>query len=120
MDASQLLVVRTEQAAQNRSVSCGDTLVILEALIWQDVVLSLGATVGLASKLYALADSATVWSRSASVPNAFFYAPSIIAFWTLGLWLSAVTSFISMVIWMGIAWMRAPDGEDWIGRKSGD
>jgi hypothetical protein len=93
---------------------------IPEAIIWQDVVLSIGGTVGLASKLYALADSATVWSRSASVPNALFYAPSVIAFWTLGLWLSAIMSFISMLIWTGIAWMRAPDGEDWIGRDRGD
>lgn len=90
---------------------------IIEALIWQDVVLAFGGVVGLASKIYALADSATVWSRSASVPNALFYGPSVLAFWTLGLWLSAIMSFVSMLVWVGIAWKRAPEGEDWIGRN---
>jgi len=86
--------------------------------MWQDVVLALGGVVGLASKMYALRDPSTVWSRSASVPNAIFYAPSVAAFWTLGLWLSTITATISMLIWAGIALKRPPDGEDWMGRKS--
>jgi hypothetical protein len=85
---------------------------------WQDVVLSVGGFVGLYSKIYALYDSDTTWSRKSSIPNAAFFIPTIAAFYTLGLYLVGLTSTVSFFVWSGIAVWRAPDDEDWIGRTS--
>jgi len=78
-------------------------------LVWQDAVLAAGAAVGLLSKAYALWDTDTAWSRWASLPNAVLYLPSIVAFMTLGLWLTAATATASMLLWLGIGIWRAPD-----------
>jgi len=80
-------------------------------LIWQDIVLAIGGAVGLLSKAYALYDSNTVWSRWASLPNAVLYIFSVAAFASLGLWLTALSSALSMLIWFGIGIWRAPDND---------
>ena len=85
-------------------------------LVWQDVVLAIGGAVGLVSKLYALYDAETVWSRKASVPNVVFFVPTLAAFYTLRLYLTFGTTFLSFLIWTGIAIWRAPEDEDYIGR----
>lgn len=76
---------------------------------WQDIAIAAGTAVGLLSKLYALADSDTTWSRRASLPNAVLYLPSIAAFATLGLWVTAATATCSMLLWVGIGIWRAPE-----------
>ena len=81
-------------------------------IIWQDWVFAFGSVVGIVSKYYALRDEATVWSRWASIPNAILYIPTVIAFLTLGLYLTAMTATLSMLIWFGIGIWRAPDNED--------
>jgi len=68
-----------------------------------------GGVVGLVSKAYALVDEDTQWSRWASIPNAILYIGTVAAFATLGLWLTATTSAISMLIWFGIGIWRTPD-----------
>jgi len=78
-------------------------------MMWEDAILALGGIVGLVSKAYALYDTATVWSRWASFPNALLYIGSVAAFISLQLWMTAVTAFISMLIWTGIGLFRAPD-----------
>ena len=89
----------------------------LQALMWQDVVLAFGSFVGISTKLYALWDSKTVWTRRSSLTNAVLYPPSLFAFYTLELWLTFLTTFITMSIWFGIAAFRAPECEDWLGRR---
>ena len=76
------------------------------------MVLAVGGIVGILSKLYALLDSQTVWSRRSSVPNAVFFIPTILAFMSLGLWLTAGTATASFLIWSGIAIWRAPEDDD--------
>jgi len=83
----------------------------MTALVWQDVVLAIGGVVGLASKAFALYDDQTVWSRWASIPNAVLYIGTVAAFVTLDLWLTALTSACSMLIWFGIGIWRAPSDD---------
>ena len=64
------------------------------------------------SKAYALYDTNTTWSRKASIPNALFFIPTVLAFASLGLWYTTATSFISMVIWFSIGIWRAPEDEN--------
>jgi len=78
-------------------------------IIWQDAVLAAGTAVGLASKAYALYHTDTVWPRRASLPNAVLYLPSIVAFASLGLWVTAATATASMLLWFGIGIWRAPE-----------
>jgi len=88
--------------------------------MWQDVVLAFGSFIGISTKMYALWDSKTVWTRRSSITNAVFYVPSIIAFWTLDLYLTFFTTVVNLGIWTGIAIFRAPGCEDWIGRRNGE
>lgn len=88
--------------------------------MWQDAVIAFGSIVGITTKLYALWDSKTVWSRTSSLPNAALYPLSLFAFLTLELWLTFITTFINMSIWFGIYFFRAPDSEDWLGRRNGE
>ncbi|AGM11867.1 hypothetical protein DNAM5_4 [Haloarcula californiae tailed virus 1] len=85
---------------------------MLELPPWQDIVLAIGGVVGVLTKLYALADSQTVWTRRSSVPNAAFFIPTIAAFVSLELWLTAGTATASFLIWCGIAIWRAPEDDD--------
>jgi hypothetical protein len=80
--------------------------------LWQDIVFAIGGLVGLVSKAYALYDSETTWSRWASIPNAALMLPTVIAFYTLGLYITATMSTISMLIWFGIGIWRPPETED--------
>jgi len=76
---------------------------------WQDLVLGIGMGFGLWNKAYALSDADTTWSRKASLPDALWYIPSIIAFASLGLYLTAALATCSMCLWFGIALFRAGD-----------
>jgi len=79
---------------------------------WQDIVFAIGGFVGLASKAYALSDSDTAWSRWASLPNAALFVPTVLAFYSLELYLATLTSSLSMLIWFGIGIWRTPDSDD--------
>jgi hypothetical protein len=85
---------------------------MIEIPPWQDIVLAFGGLVGLTSKAYALYDTDTTWSRMASIPNALFFIPTILAFASLGLWYTTATSFLSMLIWFSIGIWRAPENEE--------
>lgn len=80
-------------------------------IIWQDLVLAIGGMVGLYSKMYAAVDTDTVVSRKSSVPNAIFFVPSVLAFASLGLWVTALTASVSCLSWFSIAIWRAPESE---------
>lgn len=90
---------------------------VMQALAWQDVVIAFGSMVGIVTKLYALYDSKTTWTRRSSGTNAVLYPPSLYAFLTLDLWLTFTTTFINMSIWFGIYLFRAPKCEDLLGRR---
>jgi len=89
----------------------------MTAAPWQDAAIALGAAVGLVTKAYALSDGETSWSRRSSLVNAAFYPPSLAAFASLGLWLTFATTAASFLLWVGIAAWRAPESEDWLGRR---
>jgi hypothetical protein len=80
-------------------------------IAWQDAVLATGTAVGLASKAHALRDPRTQWSRWASLPNAALYSASVVAFASLGLWLTAALATLSMLLWVGIGLYRAPEDQ---------
>jgi hypothetical protein len=83
-----------------------------------DFLLAAGGFVGLATKLYALLDSSTTWSRTSSGFNALLYPlTALLPFASLGLWWTFATSAFNWFIWIGIFVWRAPDDEDWLGRK---
>lgn len=89
----------------------------LFSIPWQDFALAIGGVVGTYSKLYALYDTDTVWSRKSSLPNAVFFVPTVLAFASLGLPLTTLTSTTSFFIWGGVYLWRAPEDEDWLGRN---
>jgi len=80
---------------------------LIFGLLWQDIVISIGTAIGIVSKGYALYDEDTQWSRWASLPNAVLYLASVIAFYTLGLYLTAFLASISMMLWFGIGIFRS-------------
>jgi len=81
-------------------------------LLWQDLAIWLGSVVGLLNKVVALLDSETVWNRASALTNAVLYLPSIAAFATLGLPLTAATATLSMLLWFGIGIFRTSDETD--------
>jgi hypothetical protein len=89
-------------------------------VVWQDIALSVGGAVGLCSKMYALYDSRTVWSRKSSIPTALFFLPSIAALYSLDLHFSAVVSTGGLLLWTGIAIWRSPPDEDLLGKMRKD
>jgi len=83
-----------------------------------DFLLSLGVVVGVVSKLYALRDESTVWSRRSSGFNLLFYPfTALYPFYMLELYWTFLSTFATFLIWMGIYVFRAPPGEDWLGRR---
>lgn len=88
----------------------------LQQVMWQDVAIALGSLVGLLTKMYALSEPETIWTRRSSLVNITFYPPSLVAFGSMGLWITFTTTFLSFITWIGIAIWRAPEEEDWLGR----
>lgn len=83
-----------------------------------DLLLAVGGAIGLVTKLYALIDEDTIWSRKSSGFNCISYPfTALLPFAALGLPFTFATSFLNFLIWIGIFIYRAPDDEDWFGRK---
>lgn len=89
----------------------------LTPLMWQDLAIAVGSFVGIVTKMYALQDERTRWSRTASLTNLVFYPPSLAAFYSLDLFITFATTGTSALIWFGIYLYRAPAREDWLGRE---
>jgi len=84
-----------------------------------DFLFALGGFIGLTTKLYALWDTQTVWSRRSSGLNVISYPfTALLPIWALGLPLSFLTSVLNLLVWIGIYLFRAPDEEDLLGRKN--
>lgn len=83
-----------------------------------DILLSIGAFIGLATKVYALKDSNTSWSRKSSGVNVATYPfTALLPFFLLELWYTFGISVLNFLVWLGIFIFRAPDKEDWFGRQ---
>jgi|AKVG01.1.fsa_nt_gi hypothetical protein len=83
-----------------------------------DFLLALGGLIGLATKLYALLDEQTIWSRRSSGFNTLSYPfTALLPFAALGLPFTFLTSFCNFLVWVGIFIYRAPEDEDWLGRE---
>jgi len=83
-----------------------------------DFLLALGTVTGLLTKMYALKDEDTIWSRKSSGSNLILYpVTALYPFFNLGLYYTFTGSLLTFLIWVGIFVWRAPDDEDWLGRK---
>jgi hypothetical protein len=91
-------------------------MILPQALI--DLLLALGGFIGLVTKVYALIDEKTVWSRKSSGFNVASYPlTALLPFYALGLPFTFLASFLNFCVWIGIFIFRAPETEDWLGRK---
>jgi len=83
-----------------------------------DILLAIGGAIGLTTKLYALYDQNTTWTRTSSGFNALTYPfTALLPFAALGLWYTFTISLLNFLVWVGIYFYRAPDDEDWLGRQ---
>jgi hypothetical protein len=84
---------------------------------WQDLVLAIGTFVGWATKVIALWDENTTWTRKSTIINLAFYPTSLAAFWTLDLFVTFTVMSMNAITWLGIYLWRSPAREDWLGRE---
>ncbi len=91
---------------------------MIELKLLADILLAAGSLIGLATKLNALRDKDTTWPRKSSLTNVITYPiTGILPFILLGVWITASISIIRYLIRIGIYLFRAPENEDWLGRK---
>lgn len=83
-----------------------------------DILLAIGSFIGLVTKIYALKDEKTVWSRKSSGFNALTYPfTALLPFATLGLWYTFTISLLNFLVWIGIYLYRHPENENWLGQN---
>lgn len=83
-----------------------------------DALMSVGLMIGLVTKLYAVYDKDTTWPRRSSGTNVLTYPiTGIIPYFVLGLWVSLTVSSVKYFLRVAIYIWRAPENEDWLGRK---
>jgi uncharacterized membrane protein YjjP (DUF1212 family) len=84
---------------------------VIFGLIWQDIAISFGASLGVITLLDGLVNDNTTWPLRSSLTKAFTYVPSAIAFYTLDMYLITTIMFFTFSTWMGIAIFRRPDSD---------
>lgn len=90
----------------------------MDITFYADILLSAGSLIGLTTKIYALSDESTSWSRKSSGINILTYPfTALIPFFILGLWYTFAVSVVNFLVWLGIFIWRAPENEDWKGFK---
>jgi len=83
-----------------------------------DTLLALGSMIGLVTKAYAVYDSDTTWPRRSSLTNVITYPfTGVIPFFLLDLYFTLAVSVLRYLLRVAIYVWRAPEGEDWLGRK---
>jgi ABC-type xylose transport system permease subunit len=83
-----------------------------------DILLAVGSLIGLATKIYALTQKETVWTRKSSGVNLVTYpVTGLLPMFLLGLWFTFTVSVLNFLTWLGIYIFRAPEDEDWFGRE---
>lgn len=85
---------------------------LIFGIIWQDIVLSLGGVIGTVTLGDALIHKETTWPLRDSLVRAVWFLPSVVAYWTLDLYLVAINSFITALIWTAIAIFRRPSDNE--------
>lgn len=79
--------------------------------------MSVGTMIGIIVKAIALRDERTIWSRKSSGLNILTYPTTALApMYSLGLYVTFFSTFISFLVWIGIYIWRSPESEDWLGR----
>jgi len=87
--------------------------------IFADLLMSIGFVIGITTKLYALYDKDTTWPRRSSGTNVITYPiTGILPYMLLGLWMSLAVSSVKYFLRVAIYIWRAPENEDWLGRKT--
>jgi hypothetical protein len=82
---------------------------MMEIKFLADTLLAVGSLIGLGSKLYALNDSSTVWSRKSSGVNIATYpVTALLPMYLLDLWFSLTVSVLNFLTWIGIFLYRHP------------
>lgn len=90
----------------------------MEANVLADILMSIGLTIGLVTKAYAVYDKDTTWPRRSSGTNVLTYPiTGILPYILLGLHMSLIISTVKYFLRVAIYVWRAPDNEDWFGRK---
>jgi len=83
-----------------------------------DILMTVGLSIGLVTKAYAVYDKDTTWPRRSSGTNVITYPiTGILPYILLGLHMSLVISSIKYFLRVAIYIWRAPEDEDWLGRK---
>jgi len=83
-----------------------------------DILMSIGLTIGLVTKAYAVYDKDTTWPRRSSGTNVITYpVTGILPYLLLGLYISLIISSVKYLLRVAIYVWRAPENEDWLGRK---
>jgi hypothetical protein len=78
---------------------------------WQDLVFLVGGFFGAVILWPGILDPDSAWPRKSSVPTAIMLAAYTVAFYTLGLHLSAIGSVLTGGTWAVIALFKAPETE---------
>ena len=90
---------------------------MLELAFSNDFLLAVGTVTGILTKMYALKDDSTVWSRKSSGLNILLYPfTALYPFLDLRLYYTFTGTFVTFLIWCGIYVWRAPSEEDLLGR----
>jgi len=83
-----------------------------------DMLMSIGMAIGLITKGYAVWDKDTTWPRKSSGTNVLTYPiTALLPFFLLELYFSLAIAFLKYGLRIGMYVWRAPDNEDWLGRK---
>jgi hypothetical protein len=91
----------------------------MQEKIIADILMTIGLSIGLVTKLYAVYDKDTTWPRRSSGTNVITYPiTGILPYMLLGLWMSLAVSSVKYFLRVAIYIWRAPENEDWLGRKT--
>jgi len=83
-----------------------------------DILMSIGLSIGLITKTYAIYDTDTTYPRKSSLTNVITYpVTGVLPYLLLGLHMSLVVALAKYFLRVGIYIWRAPENEDWLGRK---
>lgn len=82
------------------------------------MLMTIGLTIGLITKLYAVYDKDTTWPRRSSLTNVITYpVTGVLPYLLLNLHMSLAVACIKYLLRVAIYVWRAPSNEDWLGRK---
>lgn len=93
-------------------------MISIEPVLLADILMTVGLSIGLVTKLYAVYDKDTTWPRRSSGTNVITYPfTGMLPYILLGLEMSLIVSAIKYFLRVAIYIWRAPANEDWLGRK---